>query len=108
MNKKKCCPNLRLETLTPLFKALGDPNRINLLCRICDLTSCGTQESNLKELSNCCEIDLSVVSRHLKTLEKAKILNSKKRGKEVFYSLNGGEFSNILRKLADFIDNCSC
>lgn len=108
MSKKKCCPNLELENHTSLFKALSDPNRINLLCKICELGLCGTKESNLKELCRCCDIDQSVVSRHLKILEKASVLNSNKRGKEVFYSLNGGQLSTVLRKLADFIDNCSC
>lgn len=108
MNTKKYCLNLNLENHSSLFKALGDPNRINLLSKICELGLCGTKEANLKELSRCCDIDQSVVSRHLKTLEKACVLNSDRRGKEVFYSLNCGQLSNVLRKLADFIDNCSC
>ena len=102
MGKKQtiCCPELK--DLSPLFKAMGDPNRMAILERLC---SCSDQ-TNVKELSTCCDVDLSVVSRHLSILKKSGVLKAEKKGKEVFYSINSKELVKSLRSIADFIENC--
>ena len=90
-----------MERLNGLFKALGEPNRFNIFHQLC-----GRQSANVKEVASCCNVDLSVVSRHLKGLKEAGVLDARKEGKEVIYSLRGRETAALLRELADQIDRC--
>ncbi|MDH3255497.1 MAG: metalloregulator ArsR/SmtB family transcription factor [Acidobacteriota bacterium] len=98
-----CCPEdfARLFP-TGLFRALGDPNRIALLARLA--VAPGSQ--TVSELAGCCPTDLSVVSRHLKTLRDSGIVASEKRGRQVFYSLRYPELAAALRAMADAMDAC--
>ena len=97
MNEKK------VEQLSSIFKVLSDPNRLHLINHLC---SC--REANVSDLSQCCSIDLSVVSRHLSKLKGVGILGAKKKGKEVFYDLKASQLATLLRELADEIENNSC
>ena len=98
-----CCDNVAHLCEPRFFKALCDPNRIALLAR---LAECG-RACNVTEISCCCPVDLSVVSRHLAILRDAGIVQSEKRGKQVYYSLNCSVVGVTLRTLADAIDACN-
>jgi DNA-binding transcriptional ArsR family regulator len=97
-----CCQGLEQLFPTGFFKALGDPNRIALMAR---LASC-CDAKTVSELSECCPTDLSVVSRHLGTLREAGIVESEKRGREVFYRLRYDQLASSLRQMADAIEAC--
>ncbi len=106
--KSSCCSYFNYEKLSAVFKALSDPHRLamfNYLCR-CHLK--GARNCNVSELSTCCDVDFSGVSRHLGTLKDAGILKAIKQGKEVHYSLEGKDLAKTLRDLADLVDQCSC
>lgn len=60
----------------------------------------------MSEMSACCPVNISVVSRHLALLREAGILDSRKKGKAVYYSVRFGEIVGTLRALADAIDQC--
>ena len=78
------CACIRGQTLSPqFFRALGDPNRLALLARLA--ACCGPR--TVSELAACCPVDLSVVSRHLAILREAGILQARKHGKEVHYTV---------------------
>lgn len=94
------------EKLLNLFKALGDKNRLNIFKHFCRSSRSGTTENSVNDVKGCCDIDLSVVSRHLAALKNAGVLNAKKEGKNVFYSLNAKEIAKTLRELADSIEEC--
>ncbi len=98
--KKKCC----ISDYSKLFKALGDSNRLNIFNYIFSCNLEGKEAANVKEVSNCCDVDMSVVSRHLSTLKESGALNATKQGKEVHYSVNSKELAKQLRELADFLD----
>ena len=85
-----------------LFKSLGDPTRAKLLA--C-LAKCG-RACSVTEVAECCDVDFSVVSRHLALLEKAGVLDSAKKGRTVFYHVRYSELSAMLRALADAFENC--
>lgn len=93
---------LDITKLTNLFKVLSDPNRLSMISHLC-----GQREANVGELSDCCAIDLSVVSRHLSKLKDVGILGANKKGKEVFYNLEAKNLAKILRELADEIEKAS-
>lgn len=85
-----------------LFRALSDPTRAGLLACI---AKCG-RGCSVGEVAECCAVDLSVVSRHLKQLERAGALESRKDGRVVRYRVRYDALAAGLRALADAIDAC--
>lgn len=84
------------------FKALCDPTRVLILgC----LAKCG-RACSVGEIAECCSVDLSVVSRHLRVLERAGLLESSKKGRTVSFSVRYGDFCRTLRSLADAVEQC--
>ena len=96
------CPRLDGLLEPKLFKALSDRNRISLLV---GLTQCGTPCS-VSQIAECCPVDFSVVSRHLAILRDAGILEARKQGKEVYYSVRFSSLVGTLRTIADAIEAC--
>lgn len=83
-----------------LFRAIGEPTRARLLgC----LIKCG-RPCSVSEVAECCEVDFSVVARHLTQLARAEVLESKKDGRRVLYHAKRDELSAKLRALADAVD----
>ena len=93
--------DLELQNLAVLLKVLGEPNRLSLVCKLCD---CSTPQ-NAMCLCDCCSVDASVVSRHLKLLTSAGVLSVDKQGRQRSYSLNRSFVADRLRYLADKIDS---
>ena len=87
-----------------LFQALADPNRLALIERLCGCCA----SISVTDVSDCCNVDFSVVSRHLKTLERAGIVEAEKHGREVRYTLKSEEVVRQLREMADAVESaCS-
>jgi len=91
-----------LNALGNLFKALGEPNRFKILHFLCR----SEEPRKVSDVCCCCDVDLSVISRNLKTLKESGVLRSFKKGKEVYYQVNQKELVSTLRNLADYIENC--
>lgn len=86
-----------------LFRALGDPTRVRILgC----LVKCG-RDCTVGEIAGCCSVDLSVVSRHLQALARAGVLEPRKVGRTVSYSVRSAHLAGTLRKLAAAIEECA-
>ncbi len=100
MNVQEC---KRLEDLlsADLFRALSDPNRLSILVQLA-----AGKGSTVGAVASCCPVDLSVVSRHLRALKNAGVVEARKEGRKVFYSVRFGELSQRLRQIADAIDAC--
>lgn len=106
MNTKPRTPlarkNLSRALDASLFKALGDPTRLHLLtclagcCRAC----------SVGEVAACCDVDLSVVSRHLAQLAKAGVITGKRDGKSVRYTVAYGPLSEALSRLSQAVAAC--
>jgi DNA-binding transcriptional ArsR family regulator len=89
-----------LQDLADLLKALGEVNRLSLVCKLCE---CNTPQ-NAMCLCACCSVDASGVSRHLKVLSQQGIVSVEKQGRERNYSLNRAYVAQRLRVLADKIE----
>ena len=89
-----------LQELADLLKALGEINRLTLVCRLCE---CEVPQ-NAMCLCSCCSVDASGVSRHLKVLAQEGVVSVEKQGRERSYSLNRSYVANRLRVLADKIE----
>ncbi len=46
------------------------------------------------------------ISHHLNIMKRAKILNTRKDGKEVYYSINKSYVKRLLTSVLDSIDSC--
>ena len=88
------------QQLADLLKALGEYNRLSIVCELCQCE----KPQNAMCLCECCSVDSSVASRHLKVLAQEGVLQMEKRGRERVYSLNRSEIASRLRILADQID----
>ena len=86
------------------LKALGEFNRLSLVYKLCRCES----SQNAMCLCDCCSVDASVVSRHLKVLAERDIVTFDKVGREKTYRLNRNEVATQLRELADLIENSDC
>ncbi len=85
-----------------IFRALGDPTRLALLARLASASGPQT----VTELSSCCGVHLSGVSRHLKMLHDAALIRSERQGREVRYRLDCGALTATLRGMADALERC--
>ena len=92
--------NSEVQELADLLKALGEFNRLSLVYELCQ---CKTPQ-NAMCLCNCCSVDASVVSRHLKVLTQEGIVSVEKQGRERSYSLNRAYVAQRLRELADKVE----
>ena len=90
-----------IQKTADLLKALGEFNRLSLVYNLCRCES----SQNAMCLCDCCSVDASVVSRHLKVLAERDIVKFDKVGREKTYRLNRNEVAAQLRELADLIEN---
>ncbi|MFI4916889.1 MAG: ArsR/SmtB family transcription factor [Phycisphaerales bacterium JB060] len=85
------------------FKALGDPTRVLLLrCLLKCKRAC-----SVSEVAECCDVDFSVVARHLSLLARAGVLEAQKEGRTVWYTPRCEHLGETFRALADAIDDCA-
>ena len=89
-----------LKELADLLKALGEFNRLSLVYELCQCE----KPQNAMCLCECCGVDASGASRHLKILTQEGVVAMEKRGRERIYSLNRADVAQRLRSLADRIE----
>lgn len=70
-----------LISVTELFKVLGDPTRTKILSVLY------SQELCVCDICKLLDMTKSAISHQLKILRVAKLIKSRKQGKEVFYML---------------------
>lgn len=99
---RACCPEVAQWLSSNFFKALSDPTRLAILTYLAESRA----ELKVSDVSCCCPIDISVVSRHLSVLRDAGILAAQKRGREVYYRVRIDKLTALLRNLADAFEAC--
>ncbi len=99
--------NDQFEQLSRVFKALGNPNRLNLFMQLASCCAPGTAYEGGEDDYDCtCVGDLgqelgvspSTISHHLKELREAGLVQTEKRGRKVECWVD----PDILRALAKF------
>ena len=86
MSSYKCCqPNTsefkQISNLSSLLKLVGEENRLKLLCLIRQGEHC------VCEMLEHFDMSQSLVSHHLSDLKDAGLIQDRKEGRQVFYSL---------------------
>ena len=72
-----------------IFSAIGNEIRVKLLLCL------SKKAKNVTEMINTCGLAQSAVSQHLAKLKSAKLVVTKKKGKEILYSLRSKKISSI-------------
>ena len=73
--------DMRMTARAEVFKALGHPTRLAMVVALGDGERC------VCELQEIVGSDMSTVSNHLSVLRHAGLVESEKRGKQMFYAL---------------------
>lgn len=97
------CQDSLLAAMPPeFFKALCDPVRISIVAELASRD----RAVPVSDIAGCCGIDFSGVSRHLKILKEANIVEATKEGRSVLYALRTEALIDTLRGLASAIEGC--
>jgi len=85
--------NLELSEMIDFLKIISEQNRLKILCFLKNKERC------VCEIHEFLDIPQNLVSHHLKIMKDFNLLNSKKDGLNVFYSLN----KEIIEKYSVFL-----
>ena len=91
--------------MAKILKAISDPKRL----RIVDMLSCG--ELCACEILEAFHITQPTLSHDMKVLIEAKVVNDRREGKNIYYSLNKehlAEFEQALHKILTEKADCIC
>jgi DNA-binding transcriptional ArsR family regulator len=72
----------KLYELSELFKVLGDPTRIKIICALFESEMCVCDISALFNMNQ------SAISHQLRTLKQSRLVKFRRDGKVVYYSLD--------------------
>lgn len=83
-----------------LGKGIASPSRYKIL----ELLMEGSK--TVTELVEKVSLTQPAISQHLATLKECQLVESEKKGQEVFYSLNTKHMLSILRSLTSDVEQC--
>jgi DNA-binding transcriptional ArsR family regulator len=92
-----------VERAAPLFDALGDPNRLRIIARLCDGGPASTSQVRAST-----SITRQAATKHLELLASAGLVGSSRRGRERIWTLRTeplGQASDYLEQLSRRWDN---
>ena len=80
-----------------MFQLINDPTRLKILWFLCHNEIC------VNNIAITVNISPPLASHHLRLLKQAKLLESSRHGKEVYYKLANTEEAILLRRVLDNI-----
>jgi len=80
-------------TLDNIFHSLADTTRRDILSRVCK------NDLNISALAEDYDMSFSAVAKHLRVLEKAKLIIKQQKGKEKIIVANQDSISEALKRL---------
>jgi ArsR family transcriptional regulator len=84
-----------------ILSSLSNQTRLKLLV-------CLSQgEKNVSQLITKCDLSQSAVSQHLEKLRVAGLVNTRRQGKEIFYSLTNPKTAVVSKQLLAFLKEVS-
>ena len=75
-----------------LFRALGDASRIQIISALID------NEINVGELAKIAGISESAASHQLRNLRQMRLVKSRKKGREVYYSIDDDHITDLIQR----------
>jgi DNA-binding transcriptional ArsR family regulator len=82
----------------PLFDALGDPNRLRIIIRLCDLGP-----SSTSQVTSVIPVTRQAATKHLQLLESAGLVTSNRRGRERVWTVQ----TEPLARASDYLTQLS-
>lgn len=82
-----------------ILASLANPVRLRLLCCL------NKKAKNVQELINTCTLSQSAVSQHLAKLRQAGLVQTKRNGAEIHYSLVDTKTARLARIILSFINH---
>ena len=79
--------------LSDVFKVFGDPTRIKILWTLFDTEKC------VYDISERISMTQSAVSHQLRVLKQARLIKSRRDGKNTFYSLDDEHVKRIIEQV---------
>lgn len=94
---KKAVTDLETEKMSIIFKMLSDRTRLRILLAL------KGQELCVAHLCDGVKMEQSAVSHQLKNLKAARLIKSRKDGKNVFYSLDDDHVLHIIEQVLEHV-----
>lgn len=85
-------------TRAPLFDALGDPNRLRIITRLCDGGPCSTTE-----VTTVVSVSRQAATKHLLLLESVGLVSSQRHGRERIWRVQPGPLTDA----SEYLDTLS-
>lgn len=98
MSKKKEINENSLIDAAELFKVFGDSTRIRILYLLLD------KELNVTEIADGLSMNQSAISHQLKILKTNKLINNRRDGKTMYYSLADDHVVNIIAQGIEHVE----
>ena len=99
----ECCAEALGQAMQPeFFKALCDPVRISIVATLATRSA----PICVSDVAECCGVDFSGVSRHLKILKEAGVVSSSREGRMTRYRLDADMLATTLRAMAEAVEKC--
>ncbi|MEQ2457248.1 ArsR/SmtB family transcription factor [Flavonifractor hominis] len=90
------------QTLSDIFKQLGDGSRLRIFWLLCHCEECVLNLSAMVGMSS------PAVSHHLKLLRAAGLIVNRRAGKEVYYTAAGTEQAQLLHHMIEDLVVIAC
>jgi DNA-binding transcriptional ArsR family regulator len=84
--------------LWPFFSALGDPNRLRIIIRLCE-----GGPSSTSEVTEAVPVTRQAATKHLELLQSAGLVSSRRRGRERIWTLQ----TQPLARASDYLNQLS-
>ena len=84
------------------MKQLGDPSRLRIFWLLCHCEECVINLSSMVDMSS------PAVSHHLKQLKAARLIVSRREGKEVYYKAAETEQAQLLHHMIEAMVEIAC
>lgn len=87
----------KLEAIADLFKAFGDPTRVQILSHL------QAGELCVGDIADAVELSQSAVSHQLRVLKQMHLIKYRREGKNLLYSLADDHVSTILQMGLEYV-----
>ena len=91
-NEPKALPEALLTDVVATFKALSDPTRAQLIYFLTQ------REWSVNELSERVPVSASAVSHHLAKLRAIRLVQVRREGNQIFYSIDDSHVATLFRE----------
>jgi DNA-binding transcriptional ArsR family regulator len=87
-------PRARLQDNAPVFAALGDPTRLELVARLCE-----RGPLSIARLADGVTVSRQAVAKHLRALQEAGLVHGSRAGRESVWALRPARLVQVRRAL---------